>query len=130
MGLNIALLQHDNSYKGEKWETSSAKKCMEICAKVGLKVILEDKRIKDLSQEEILIGENGRFKTEEELVDFIDEMTKTYRDHPAFYAIQLQDEPMYKHLKRYGMVYRAVKKRFPEMEMQCNLLNMVQPIKL
>lgn len=127
IGFNMALLQHDNSYKGEKWETSSAKKVLDICAKVGLKVILEDKRIKDLSQEEILIGENGKFKTEKEFIDFIDEMTKIYRDHPAFYAIQLQDEPSFKHLKNYGLAYRLIKKNFPKMEMQCNLLNMVQP---
>lgn len=125
IGFTMALLQHDNSYNGEKWETSSAKKCLDICSKVGLKVILEDKRIKDLSKEDVLIGENGRFKTEEELLKFIDDTTSIYRDHPAFYAIQLQDEPAYKYLKNYGTVYKAVKKIFPQMEMQCNLLNMV-----
>ena len=125
IGFTQALLQHDNSYNGEKWETSSAKKCLDGCAKVGLKVILEDKRIKDLSKEEILIGENGRFKTEKDLVDFLDEMTAIYRDHPAFYAVQLQDEPPYKNLKNYATVYKIIKKYFPKMELQCNLLNMV-----
>ena len=125
IGFTQALLQHDNSYNGEKWETSSAKKCLDVCAKVGLKVILEDKRIKDLPKEEILIGENGRFKTEKELEDFIRDQTAIYRDHPAFYAIQLQDEPAYKYLKNYAIVYKAIKRIFPEMGMQCNLLNMV-----
>ncbi|MBE7061512.1 MAG: hypothetical protein E7382_03110 [Clostridiales bacterium] len=125
IGFNIALLQHDNSYNGEKWATSSAKKVMDICAKVGLKVILEDKRVKDLPKEKILVGEGGRFKTQEELEAYITEMTAVYRDHPAFYAIQLQDEPGYRHLKNYAFVYKTIKKLFPKMELQCNLLNMV-----
>ncbi|MBE7060972.1 MAG: hypothetical protein E7382_00375 [Clostridiales bacterium] len=125
IGFNIALLQHDNAYNGEPWEKSSAKKVMDICAKVGLKVILEDKVVKDLPKEEILVGENGRFKTEEEFEEFIDNATKVYRNHPAFYAIQLQDEPAFKNLKNYAIVYKKFKKMFPNMVLQCNLLNMV-----
>ena len=127
IGFNIALLQHDNSYNGEKWETSSAKKVMDICAKVGLKVILEDKRIKDFCALPVVVGEGGRFKTQEELDAYLIEATAIYRDHPAFYAIQLQDEPMYKHLKNYAFMYRTFKRLFPKMELQCNLLNLVQP---
>ncbi len=125
IGFNIALLQHDNSYKGEKWETSSAKKCLDICAKVGLKVILEDKRLKDLCALPVVVGEDGKFKTEAELDAYLIESTAIYRDHPAFYAIQLQDEPSYKHLKNYAYMYRTFKRLFPKMELQCNLLNMI-----
>ncbi|MBE7061511.1 MAG: hypothetical protein E7382_03105 [Clostridiales bacterium] len=126
IGFNMCLLQHDNGYNGEKWETCSTKKCMDVCQKVGLdRVIVEDKRLKELCKEPLLVGEGGKFKTEDELMAYLDECTKPYRDHPCFYAIQLEDEPIYKYLKEYAHVYRALKKLLPKAELQCNLLNMI-----
>ena len=126
VGFNIALLQHENEYKGEDWKTSGCKKSMDAAFGAGIdKVIVSDKRLKDLCIEPLLVGEDGKFKSEEELVAYIDDCTKTYRDHPAFYGLQLFDEPAFKYLKEYAHVYRAVKKVLPNVEMQCNLLNMV-----
>ncbi len=126
IGFNMCLLQHDNSYNGEEWETSSTKKCLDLCNKVGInRVIVEDKRLKKLCREPLLVGKGGRFESEEELMAYLDEMTKPYRDHPAFYAVQLEDEPAYKYLKEYAHVYRALKKLLPNVELQCNLLNMI-----
>ena len=31
IGFNICLLQHDNGYNGEEWETSSTKICLDVC---------------------------------------------------------------------------------------------------
>ncbi len=126
IGFNMCLLQHENGYNGEPWETCSTKKCLDVAYKAGLdRVIVEDRRLKELCKEPLLVGEGGKFKTEEELMAYLDEMTKPYRDHPAFYAIQLEDEPMFKYLKEYAHVYRALKKLLPNVELQCNLLNMV-----
>ncbi len=125
IGFTLCLLQHDNSYNGEKWAKSSSKKCLDVCLKVGLKVILEDKRLKALCKEPLLVGAGGKFNSEEELMVYLDEMTKPYRDHPAFYAIQLLDEPEYKHLKEYAHVHRALKKLLPNVELQCNLKSIV-----
>ena len=55
----------------------------------------------------------------------LDECTKPYRDHPVFYAIQLEDEPAYMYLEGYAVVYRSLKKLLPNVELQCNLLNMI-----
>ncbi len=126
IGFNICLLQHDNGYNGEEWGTCSTKKCMDVCLKAGLdRVIVEDKRLKELCKEIPVVGEDGKFKTEEELMSYLDECTKPYRDHPVFYAIQLEDEPAYKYLKGYAVVYKALKKLLPNVELQCNLLNMI-----
>ena len=125
IGFNMAVILWSNGYNGENWSTSSAKKCFDLCAKVGIKAILEDKRVLELSKEEILLGEDGRFKTEEELASYIDEITAVYRDHPAFYAIQILDEPEYKYLKNQSIIYKVIKKYFPKIEMQSNLLNMI-----
>ena len=128
VGFNISLLQHHNAYVGEKWETSACKKCMDVAYKAGIdKVIVSDERLKDLCKEELLVGENGKFKSEEELLSFIDDCSKNYRNHPAFYGLQLHDEPIYKYLKEYGHVYKAIKKVIPNAELQCNLLNMCLP---
>lgn len=126
VGFNIVLLQHENEYKGEKWESSGCKKSIDAAYKAGAnRVIVSDKRIKDLCIEPILVGEGGRFKTEEELLAFIEDCVKNYRNHPAFYGLQLYDEPAFKYLKEYAHVYKAVKKVLPDVQLQCNLLNMI-----
>ncbi|MBQ4098026.1 MAG: hypothetical protein IJC72_01830 [Clostridia bacterium] len=127
IGFNMCLLQHENGYDGEPWETSSTKKCLDICQKVGItRVIVEDRRLKRLSEAGVpLVGEGCKFKTEEEFLAYLDECTKPYRDHPVFYAVQIQDEPPFAHLKEYAHIYRGIKKLFPKMELQCNLLNMI-----
>ncbi len=126
VGFNILLLQHMNEYNGEKWETSACKKCMDTAFKSGIaRVIVSDKRLKDLCVEPLLVGETGKFKTEEEFEKYVADCVKPYCNHPAFYGIQLFDEPAFKYLKEYAHLYRVIKKILPKAEMQCNLLNMV-----
>lgn len=128
VGFNISLLQHENTYNGEDFEKSACKKCMDAAYKAGIeKVIVSDGRLKELCEAEVLVGENGRFETEEELENFIRDCTAPYRSHPAFYGVQLFDEPEFWKLKEYAHTYRAIKKAFPEMAVQCNLLNMCAP---
>ncbi len=126
VGFNILLLQHMNEYNGEKWKTSSCKKCMDTALKAGIqKVIVSDKRLKDLCIEPLLVGEGGKFSTERELEEYVSSCVEPYSTHPAFYGIQLFDEPAFKYLKEYAHVYRVIKKVLPNAEIQCNLLNMV-----
>lgn len=128
VGFNISLLQHENTYNGEKWEGSACKKCMDAAYKAGIeKVIVSDGRLKALCEEKLLVGEGGKFQTEEELENYIRDCTAPYRSHPAFYGVQLFDEPEFGKLKEYAHTYRAIKKLFPDMEVQCNLLNMCAP---
>ena len=94
VGFNIALLQHENSYNGEPFEKSNCKKCMDAAYKAGLdKIYVSDGRLKELCTEEVLVGENGKFQTEEELESYVRFCTEPYRNYPGFYGLQLFDEP-------------------------------------
>ena len=128
VGFNISLLQHENTYNGEKWETSACKKCMDAAYKAGIeKIIVSDGRLKDLCEETLLVGAGGKFGSEAELENYIRDCCAPYRTHPAFYGVQLFDEPEFGKLKEYAHTYRAIKKVFPDMQVQCNLLNMCAP---
>ena len=128
VGFNILLLQHENSYSGEEFEGSNCQRCMIEAYKAGLdKIIVSDTRLKDLCVEKELIGANGRFATKEDLLQYIDDCTKPYREQPGFYGVQLFDEPKYWQLQSYGQVCCAIQKLDPQMKMQCNLLNLVNP---
>ncbi len=123
VGFNILLLQHGNSYNGEEFEGSSCQKCMTEAVKAGIdKIIVSDERLKEITEEAILIGEKGRFKNEQELLDYLEYCTKPYRDKEGFFGVQLYDEPHGKYLENYGTIIRAMKKLFPNMYLQCNLL--------
>ncbi len=123
VGFNILLLQHKNSYNGEEFKGSYCEKCMAEAVKAGIdKIIVSDNRLKEITKEEILIGENGRFKNEDKFLSYLDACTKPYRDVPGFYGVQLYDEPHGKYLKNYGTIIKGMKKLFPDMYLQCNLL--------
>ncbi len=131
VGFNILLLQHENSYSGEAWETSACKKCMDAGYQAGLKkVIVSDSRLKALCEEKILIGEDGKFKSEKEFLQYLDDCTKPYRTHPAFYGLQLFDEPQYWLFPAYGKVCRGLKQVLPNVQLQCNLLNLIDVTRL
>jgi sugar phosphate isomerase/epimerase len=68
-GFDILLLLGNDTYNGEEFETSDLKMNLELCAKVGLKAIVHDKRLHDLSmQEHSLIGKE--FDSFEKLVEY------------------------------------------------------------
>lgn len=127
VGFNILLLQHENSYSGEDFETSACNLCMTEALKAGLdKIIVSDTRLKALCEEKELIGDNGKFKSEDEFIKYLDFCTAPYRDKKGFYGIQLYDEPPFKFFKSYGKVVRGLKKILPNAFLQCNLLNLVE----
>ncbi|MBQ4097749.1 MAG: hypothetical protein IJC72_00430 [Clostridia bacterium] len=120
-GFNVLLLQGGNGYHGGDWETSGGKICMEAGYKAGYdKIIIDDGRLKAMCVDDELIG--GTYKDEDELLRVIEEYTKPYRDMPGFYGVQLYDEPRWAKLKSYAAVVRALKKLYPNIYLQCNLL--------
>ena len=129
VGFTLLCVEKRNTYMGEDWETSSAKKCMDEAYKAGCKrILLADKRINSLIEAKPpLVGAEGKFKTEDELVAYLTNCLNTYRYHPGFYGLQLFDEPHWWMLKAYGLVVKALKKIMPDIYLQCNLLNMVGP---
>ncbi len=123
VGFNILLLQHRNSYNGEEFEGSACQKCMTEAVKAGIdKIIVSDSRLKEITEEQVLIGEGGRFKTEKDFLEYLDFCTKPYREREGFFGVQLYDEPHGKYLKNYGTIIKGMKKLFPDMYLQCNLL--------
>ena len=123
VGFNILLLQHENSYSGEEFETSDCNICMTNAYKAGIdKIIVSDTRLKVLCVEGKLIGKDGKFKTYDEFIAYLDFCTKPYRDRPGFYGIQLYDEPEGEQLDSYATVIKGLKSLIPNVYLQCNLL--------
>jgi hypothetical protein len=122
-GFNVLLLQGDNSYSGEDFETSACNKCMTLAVKAGIKkIIVSDTRLKQLCEEKVLYGDEGKFRTEQDFFEYIKQCVKPYKDKKGFFGLQLRDEPQWFHLKSYGQVVKALKKIEPKIYLQCNLL--------
>ena len=113
-GFNVLPLFGLNHYDGEGWENSNAKKCFEICKKVGIKeLFLDDWRIYKLSMYgDKLIGEDEdcKFKSREELDSFVRECMKEYIHEDLLLGFRLHDEPFFDLLKSYSETYRSVKR--------------------
>lgn len=125
-GFNILLTQVDGHYCGEDWETSEAKSVMDKCLEVGInKVILLDERIRKLSTSKTsIIGEGKQFANEDELDAYISECMSPYRNHPAFYGVQLVDEPYYTMFDCIGEIFASIRRVNPKAFVQCNLMGM------
>ncbi len=123
VGFNVLLLQHENSYSGEEFQGSACEKCMTEGFKAGLdRIIVSDTRIKDLCIEKTLVGEGGKFATQAELESYLEECTAPYRNIAGFYGVQMFDEPHGMQLPSYGLVWRTLKKLYPNIYLQGCLL--------
>lgn len=128
VGFTMLLLQHENSYSGEDFETSACNLCMTEGFKAGLdKIIVSDTRIKELCKQVPLTGENSQFKTQKDLEDYLKFCVKPYINKQGFYGLQLEDEPEIQFVQSYGLVCRTLKKLFPKIYLQTNLLDIVEP---
>lgn len=137
-GFNILLLQGNDPYRGEEFASSQTKKNMDNAQKAGLKVIVFDARLHDLStQEQSLIAtsdtydaariaNNTQFQSETALAEYVANCMKDYAAHEAFYGLQLKDEPSHTMFQAMGEVYRAIKAYMPGAFVQCNLLPFTQ----
>lgn len=131
-GFNIYLAQDSINVNSTTWKTDG-EVIMDRANEAGLKVILTDKRIQDLSEPITVtstgtsgtaweIGEGKRFKNLAALDSYIAECLSLYKDHPAFYGVMLGDEPSYQNAYCYGEVYKAIKRVAPDVYVQYNLL--------
>ena len=126
VGFNMLLLQHVNTYSGEEWKTSACKKCMDTAYKAGIdRIIVSDKRLKSLCEEKELIGKNGKFTDVDGLKNYMEDCLKPYKSHPAFYGVQLFDEPPWYKLKAYAIVHKTLSEM--GIKAQSNLLNLCAP---
>ena len=122
-GFDTIMFQADDPYTGtETWEESHLKSIMDKANEVGLRAIMFDSRLHDLSASvEPIVGTGCRFSTQEELEEYVASCMKDYTGHPAFYGLLIRDEPTYEMLPAIGSLYRAIKKNYPDCFIQCNL---------
>ena len=132
VGFTRLLLQAEESYNGgEPFENSNCAYVMRIARKAGIKrIILSDQRLKDLCEEDVLVGEHGRFSNEEELETYISDCVAPYRNEEGFFGLQLRDEPKRHMLASYGKVCRTLKKLIPGVYLQCNLFPVTDHVQL
>ncbi len=127
VGFTILLLQHENSYSGEEFSTSACYKCMTEAVKAGIdKIIVSDTRLKELCLEVNLVGDNGKFKTQKELVDYVGKCMQPYVGMRGFYGVQLEDEPEHQFIDSYGKVTNAIRTLYPNIYIQANVLCVVE----
>lgn len=126
-GLNVMFLQGNAvSYSGEDFESSEMKGVLDSVYKAGYdKAIICDNRLHALSSSATeIIGENARFKSFDQLVEFCKDCMKPYMNHPAFFGVYLHDEPTWNILPQLCQVFRALKVANKGMFVQTNLLPM------
>ncbi|MCL2751273.1 MAG: hypothetical protein FWE62_00775, partial [Firmicutes bacterium] len=116
----------NRKYFKMKFEDSPLKMNLETAQAAGLKLIVFDVIIHNLSiVEGGLIGAGKRFANEAELDAYVLDLISPYKDHPAFYGINLRDEPFYPQLLSYGQVYNALKRVAPGIYIPLSILNLV-----
>ena len=130
-GFNILLAQDSINVSVGSWATDG-KLVMDKAAAAGLKVILTDGRLQNLSEPVTIsgttvngtaweIGEGKRFSNQASLDAYVMSCLSLYKDHPAFYGVMLGDEPSYQNAWCYGQVYQSIKRVMPECYVQYNL---------
>lgn len=115
-GFDVLLLENEATYNGEPFETSKIKEIMDICAEIGLKVIVLDRRIYDLAvfgyQNKTIDGIT--INTQDDLVKLISLYIKDYSKHPAFMGVYITDEPPAELLDGVSSIIGALKTAKPD----------------
>ncbi len=129
-GLNVYMTSPADAFavwSGEdgeaKWQASSTKRVFDLCQQVGLKVLLTDSWLLQISD----ITKDNPDKSFDEVYPDLVSTVKTrmapYANHPALYGVLLLDEPRdAASAERFGKIYKAVKTAYPHVEVEYNLL--------
>lgn len=123
-GFNIFSINgNDGLEQNESFEGSVAQRMFRTAQEAGIdKVILLDKYFTNyLMYSDIYGTANSLFATEEELDAAVAARVAQYKDEPNFYGLMLFDEPTWKNMKNYGIVYRSLIKALPNAFFHCNL---------
>jgi len=124
-GLNTMMLQiNEDPYTGSNYETSQLKKNLDNCLSAGISrcIITDYNFYLDSQTQGDLIGQHGKYKTEEEMETFYKNEIAPFKDHPCFYGFMLMDEPRWNNLQNYGIVYKMIKKLLPNAYIESCLL--------
>ena len=104
------------------FKNSELKQVMDQAASAGLKVIVSDYRLYALVEETSIVGVNKTFATQADLDKQVQTYMQAYASHPAFYGVQLLDEPGYIQFTAQGEVYKSITRCYPNAFVQMNLL--------
>ena len=113
--------------KGE-FENSKLKKVLDQAHKEGLKAIFFEENINRLSgrRESLIDAEKADgvnyFASEKELDEYIKTCSRDPMSHPATIGISTRDEPTWDMLIAYGQVYKSLKRIYPNIYINANLL--------
>ncbi len=118
-GMNILMLDADTRWSDTTAEQNKVLEILGYAENAGLKVILHDSRINTLS---LSTAEYAGFASQDALNQKIAEYMQPYAQHPAFYGLQIDDEPSYQQFPAIGAIYKAVKAYDGDCYVQCNLL--------
>ena len=138
-GLNTLMLQGNDPYVGEPFETSQLKKNMDNAYAAGIKrVIVFDSRIQWLSASDTsiytginIVDYDFEYYPNDGTLDITDTNAlkeyllyciKDYKNHEAFFGVMLVDEPRWQVLPQACMVYKALEEVLPGIYVQLNLL--------
>ena len=114
-GFDIMFAASDAGFSGGDFEKSVSKKVLDMCEQIGLKLVFQDQRIRDLtSSAESIIGEGKQFASMDDLVKTIREYMAPYINHPAFYGLTLVDEPSHKLFESIAEVQKALRTVKPD----------------
>ncbi len=108
----------------DTFSSRAAKRVLDLCQQVGLKVILTDEWLRSLitsTNFETTYYTDGVYD-ETKLISKIESMFSLHVNHSAFYGIDLYDEPDVSKADRIGKIYKAIKKAYPDIYVHCNLL--------
>ena len=119
-GMNVLLLQGDDAWNDTAANQERVLEIMDMAYAEGLKVIVHDSRIYNYSNRTVSVV-GVQHSSFEGLVNQIRTWMEPYMDHPAFYGLQLKDEPTYAYMEAIGDVYKAIKTVAPDCYVQCNL---------
>ena len=123
-GFDTLLLLGNDPYTGiGNFESSSLKRNLDLCEKVGLKCIVFDSRIQKLSESTVpIIGSGRAYETEAALIEQLREWMAPYLGHPAFYGMEFSDEPSYAKFEAIGQLFKALRAIDPDMYINTVLL--------
>ena len=129
-GFNVLFISYafPNCDIHEDFEECKLKKVMDMAHAEGMKCFIFDNNIHRLTSRthSLIDPENpdgiNRFATEDDLDDYIRKCLAGVSKHPAFIGVSTRDEPIYTMYEAYGQGYRALKRVFPDIYINANLI--------
>ncbi|MBQ8229268.1 MAG: hypothetical protein IJZ32_01070 [Clostridia bacterium] len=131
-GFNVYFASYVVGWNGDecrgKFAESKLKKVLDQAHDEGLKAFFFEENLHRLSgrQEGLINPEKADgfnyFASEKELDEYIEACLREPMSHPAAIGVSTKDEPLWTMFTAYGQVYRSLKRIYPNIYINANLL--------